>query len=185
MLIMAAFRYLNGQLWMNLSRCYYLTSKDDNILLHVIVGTMVHELVPGFTVTACKFWNRMGTVILLLLHVGPVECVYYWAHRALHHHYLFSRYHSHHHSSFVTEPVTGTAHPFAEHLLYLVSCVHTFSGDLALGKSIHEHVLRTYHSLHHSRVHTNFALFMPIYDYLGGTVDTSSDKLHASIHEGQ
>jgi hypothetical protein len=27
MLIIAALRYLNGQLWMNLSRCYYLTSK--------------------------------------------------------------------------------------------------------------------------------------------------------------
>jgi sterol desaturase/sphingolipid hydroxylase (fatty acid hydroxylase superfamily) len=42
-----------------------------------------------------------------------------------------------------------------------------------------------YHSLHHSRVHTNFALFMPIYDYLGGTVDASSDELHASVREGQ
>lgn len=89
--------------------CYILfcCCRDDNILLHAIVGTMAHELVPGFTFTACKFWDPVGTVILFLLHVGPVECVYYWAHRALHHHYLFSRYHSHHHSSFVTEPVTG------------------------------------------------------------------------------
>jgi hypothetical protein len=36
-----------------------------------------------------------------------VEFLYYWLHRALHHHYLYSRYHSHHHSSIVTEPITG------------------------------------------------------------------------------
>ncbi|CAM6038279.1 unnamed protein product [Sphagnum compactum] len=237
MLMIAALRYLNGQLWMNLSRCYYVTSKyqiqtkgitfeqvdresswDDNILLHVIVGTMLHELLPGFTFTACKFWDPVGIVILLLLHVGPVECVYYWAHRALHHHYLFSRYHSHHHSSFVTEPVTGTVHPFAEHLLYLVIMYIPFAGTWLLGRGsmsmfyvyaigfdfmnamghcnfefmpacllrafpLLKYLVYTpsYHSLHHSRVHTNFALFMPIYDYLGGTVDASSDELHASV----
>lgn len=43
----------------------------------------------------------------LILHMGPTEWIYYWFHRALHHHYLYSRYHSHHHASFVTEPVSG------------------------------------------------------------------------------
>jgi aldehyde decarbonylase len=41
-----------------------------------------------------------------LLHAGPVEFLYYWFHRALHHHFLYSRYHSHHHASIVTEPIT-------------------------------------------------------------------------------
>ena len=36
----------------------------------------------------------------------------------------------------------------------------------------------SFHSLHHSQVHTNFCLFMPIYDYLGDTVDAQSDSLH-------
>ena len=36
----------------------------------------------------------------------------------------------------------------------------------------------SYHSLHHSQVHTNFCLFMPIYDYLGDTVDPATDSLH-------
>jgi sterol desaturase/sphingolipid hydroxylase (fatty acid hydroxylase superfamily) len=42
-----------------------------------------------------------------------------------------------------------------------------------------------YHSLHHSRVHTNFSLFMPIYDYLGGTVDATSDELHSFVRKSE
>ncbi|KAM1018831.1 hypothetical protein ACFX2C_040404 [Malus domestica] len=53
-----------------------------------------------------------------LLHADLVEYLYYWCHRALHHHYLYSRYHSHHHSSIVTEPITSVIHPFAEHIVY-------------------------------------------------------------------
>lgn len=52
-------------------------------------------------------WRTDGLIITILLHVGPIEFIYYWLHRALHHHYLYTRYHSHHHSSIVTEPITG------------------------------------------------------------------------------
>lgn len=45
---------------------------------------------------------------MALLHAGPVEFIYYWLHRALHHHFLYTRYHSHHHGSIVTEPITCT-----------------------------------------------------------------------------
>jgi sterol desaturase/sphingolipid hydroxylase (fatty acid hydroxylase superfamily) len=51
-------------------------------------------------------WRTDGAVATALLHAGPVEFLYYWFHRALHHHFLYSRYHSHHHSSIVTEPIT-------------------------------------------------------------------------------
>jgi len=43
----------------------------------------------------------------------------------------------------------------------------------------------TYHSLHHSRVHTNFCLFMPIYDHLFGTVDKSTDSLYEKSITGR
>ena len=33
-------------------------------------------------------------------------------------HSLYAAYHSHHHASFVPEPVTGSVHPFGEHLMY-------------------------------------------------------------------
>ncbi|PKH64434.1 hypothetical protein CRG98_050185 [Punica granatum] len=66
------------------------------------------------------FWRADGVIITALLHAGPVEFLYYWLHRALHHHFLYSRYHSHHHSSIVTEPITSVIHPFAEHIAYFL-----------------------------------------------------------------
>ncbi|KAH9298094.1 hypothetical protein KI387_029776, partial [Taxus chinensis] len=36
----------------------------------------------------------------------------------------------------------------------------------------------TYHSLHHVEMETNFCLFMPVYDYVGGTVNPNSWVLH-------
>lgn len=51
-------------------------------------------------------WDGKGILVAFLVHAGPVEWIYYWGHRALHHHYLFTRYHTHHHSSFVTQPIT-------------------------------------------------------------------------------
>ncbi|KDO42774.1 hypothetical protein CISIN_1g0165312mg, partial [Citrus sinensis] len=54
--------------------------------------------------TQFPIWRLDGVILMALLHAGPVEFVYYWLHRALHHHYLYSR--SHHHSSIVPEPIT-------------------------------------------------------------------------------
>ncbi|XP_026429627.1 protein ECERIFERUM 1-like [Papaver somniferum] len=36
----------------------------------------------------------------------------------------------------------------------------------------------SYHSLHHTQFRTNYALFMPMYDYIYGTMDKSSDDLY-------
>ncbi|KAG5232190.1 ECERIFERUM family protein [Salix suchowensis] len=36
----------------------------------------------------------------------------------------------------------------------------------------------SFHSLHHTQFRTNYSLFMPIYDYIYGTMDTSSDTLY-------
>ena len=43
----------------------------------------------------------------------------------------------------------------------------------------------TYHSLHHSKVHVNFCLFMPIYDVAYGTNDPSSDELYRKAINGE
>ena len=43
----------------------------------------------------------------------------------------------------------------------------------------------SYHSLHHSRWETNYALFMPIYDWIFGTVAPESDELFNRAHAGQ
>ena len=42
-----------------------------------------------------------------------------------------------------------------------------------------------FHSLHHTQFRTNYALFMPIYDYIDGTEDKTSDSLYETSHEGR
>ncbi|KAK6918022.1 hypothetical protein RJ641_016444 [Dillenia turbinata] len=82
------------------------------------------------------FWRIDSVIQTVLIHVGPVVFLYYWFHRELHQHYLYSRYHSHHHSSIVPEPITRPRNfrkqkrskisqsvyavclPFAEHIGY-------------------------------------------------------------------
>eukprot|EP00897_Mesotaenium_endlicherianum_P008982 jgi/Mesen1/8111/ME000435S07281 len=244
MVLVTALRVLHGHLWMSASRFHPLIQKhqiqtkgikfeqvdreekwcvrarsDDYLILHVLVATAVHTWLPGFQ--GLPLFHGWGLLMVLLLHVGPTEWVYYWAHRALHHHYLYNRYHSHHHASFVTEPVTGNVHPFAEHVLYTAIFAIPMLGTWLLGGAsmamfyaywlgfdflnavghcnwefVPARLLRalpflkylvytpTFHSLHHSQVHTNFCLFMPLYDYLGGTVDPASDSLHAAVRKG-
>jgi len=42
-----------------------------------------------------------------------------------------------------------------------------------------------YHSLHHSEQNSNFCLFMPLYDYLHGTVDPKTDAFYALVRQGK
>ncbi|QHO29036.1 Protein ECERIFERUM [Arachis hypogaea] len=130
-------RILHHQIWITLSR--YLTAKgknrivdrsidfeqvdrestwDDLILLNGIMSYIVYMVSPE--ASHLPLWRMDGAVLVLVLHVGAVEFLYYWFHRALHHHFLYSRYHSHHHSSIVTEPITAVVHPFAENMAYSV-----------------------------------------------------------------
>ncbi|WVZ73167.1 hypothetical protein U9M48_021511 [Paspalum notatum var. saurae] len=128
-------RLLYSQLWISVSRHQTARSKhrivnksldfeqvdrernwDDQILLTALLFYVVNAWVP--LAQGVAWWNSKGLVVAALLHAGPVEFLYYWFHRALHHHFLYSRYHSHHHASIVTEPITSVIHPFAEELVY-------------------------------------------------------------------
>ncbi|RWR97613.1 protein ECERIFERUM 1-like protein isoform X1 [Cinnamomum micranthum f. kanehirae] len=232
-------RVLHNQIWISLSRFQTARSKhrivqkgidfeqvdregnwDDQILLNGIFMFLFSKYSPG--ADHLPFWNTKGIVITTLLHVGPVEFLYYWLHRALHHHYLYARYHSHHHSSIVTEPITAVIHPFAEHLMYfalftipLMAMLITRTNSIVamagyetyidfmnnLGHCNFELVPKwlfdvfpplkylmytpSFHSLHHTQFRTNYALFMPMYDYLYGTADKSSDSLYEASHKGR
>lgn len=239
LLAIAALRYANAQLWISLSRVHALTRKtriqakgidfkqvdredhwDDYILLQTLVISAVHWM-PKLGFDSFPAWNGRGLAQLALLHAGPTEFVYYWLHRALHHHKLYSAYHSHHHASFVTEPITGSVHPFMEHLMYTANFAIPLVGTWAMGGAsiamfyiyligfdvlnaighcnfefiprwfMHlpgmKYLIYTpsYHSLHHSRVHTNFCLFMPLYDYAYGTADVTSDELYEKAITGK
>ncbi|XP_075643568.1 very-long-chain aldehyde decarbonylase CER1-like [Castanea sativa] len=128
-------RMLHNQIWISLSRYWTARGKssivdksiefeqvdresnwDDQILLSGALFYLVNK-----TLTQAEnlpLWRTNGVIMTILLYSGPVEFLYYWLHRALHHHYLYSRYHSHHHSSIATEPITSVIHPFAEHVAY-------------------------------------------------------------------
>ncbi|KAM7470078.1 hypothetical protein LguiA_008261 [Lonicera macranthoides] len=223
-------RVLHNQLWITISR--HQTAKtrivdksiefdqvdresnwDDQILLNGIAFYIFNMTMER--ASHLPFWRTDGIVITILLHIGPVEFLYYWLHRALHHHYLYSRYHSHHHSSVATEPISSVTHPFAEllsyFLLFAIPMMTTvFSGTASMvslfgyityidlmnnmGHCNFEFIPNTlfsffpplkylmytpsYHSLHHTQFRTNYSLFMPIYDYIYGTMDKSTDTLH-------
>ncbi|XP_019099871.1 PREDICTED: protein CER1-like 2 isoform X2 [Camelina sativa] len=132
---MTVWRIVHSQVWISLSR--YQTAKgtkrilnksiefdqvdrerswDDQIIFNSLIVYLTKVYVLG--TDTLPFWRTDGLILVALLHAGPVEFIYYWFHRALHHHFLYSRYHSHHHSSIVTEPITSVVHPFAEHIGY-------------------------------------------------------------------
>ncbi|KAL5560639.1 hypothetical protein UlMin_036850 [Ulmus minor] len=195
-------RMIHNQIWISLSR--YQTAKgnnrivdkglefeqvdrernwDDQILFNAILFYVGIKLIPG--ASNLPLWRTEGVIISILLHAGPVEFLYYWLHRALHHHYLYSRYHSHHHSSIVTEPIT---------FLLVMSLNIDFMNNMGhcnfefIPKRIFtifpllKYLMYTpsFHSLHHTQFRTNYTLFMPLYDYIYGTMDKSTDSIYES-----
>ncbi|XP_047956764.1 very-long-chain aldehyde decarbonylase CER1-like [Salvia hispanica] len=128
-------RMIHNQLWISYSR--YRTAKgtnrivdkniefeqvdrernwDDQIIFNGILFYIGYIYIKE--AHNLPWWRTDGVIWTILLHAGPVEFLYYWLHRALHHHFLYSRYHSHHHSSIATEPITSVIHPFGEHIAY-------------------------------------------------------------------
>ncbi|XP_045793965.1 very-long-chain aldehyde decarbonylase CER1-like [Trifolium pratense] len=225
-------RMLHNQIWISISR--YQTAKgkgkivdkdlnfqqvdreinwDDQILFTALLYYIGYTIFP--IAANLPWWRIDGVILTTILHAGPVEFLYYWLHRALHHHYLYSRYHSHHHSSIVTEPITSVAHPFAEHLAYFTLFAIPMLTTLFIHKSsvaaLYGYIfyidfmnnmghcnfeffpkkllsffpLLKYlsytpssHSLHHTKFRSNYSLFMPIYDYIFGTVDKSTNTTY-------
>ncbi|XP_068656121.1 very-long-chain aldehyde decarbonylase GL1-5-like [Aristolochia californica] len=231
-------RWAHNQIWISLSRFQTARSKhkivdkgiefeqvdreenwDDQILLNGLVFYTFNQYVSG--ASHLPMWRTDGMILTILLHIGPVEFLYYWLHRALHHHYLYSRYHSHHHSSVVTEPITSVIHPFAEIVSYYILFSIPQLAMLFTGTNSHlaliiyltyidfmnnmghcnfelvpnwvfkffpplKYLMYTpsFHSLHHTQFRTNYSLFMPLYDYLYGTVDKTVDSLYNNSLKG-
>lgn len=225
-------RMLHNQIWISYSR--YRTAKGNNLIVDrsiefeqvdrernwddQILFNSILFYVGYWVLDNAKhmpIWRADGMVYMFLLHAGPVEFLYYWLHRALHHHFLYSRYHSHHHSSIVTEPITSVIHPFGEHIAYfflfaipLLAAILSRMSSIAsiaiyityidlmnnMGHCNFEvfpnwvftifpplkYLMYTpsFHSLHHTQFRTNYSLFMPLYDYIYGTMDKSTDSLY-------
>ncbi|KAL5718527.1 aldehyde oxygenase (deformylating) [Ranunculus cassubicifolius] len=131
-------RAIHSQLWTSFSR--YQTARGRNRILdkgiefdqvdretdwddHIMFNFVIFYFGNKYLSVAKDMpkWRTDGVILTILLHACVVEFLYYWFHRALHHyHYLYSRYHSHHHSFMVPEPLTGGTQPFAEMLVYFI-----------------------------------------------------------------
>ncbi|EPS71900.1 hypothetical protein M569_02856, partial [Genlisea aurea] len=170
-------RFLHNQIWISISR--HRTAQGTNRIVdrsiefeqvdresnwddQIIFNGLYMYLLLIFEKKAqnLPFWRTDGMIWTFILHAGPVEYTYYWLHRALHHHFLYSRYHSHHHSSIVTEPITSVIHPFAEHIAYYAIFSIPFLTTIYMGKAsiLSIGIYLTYIDFMNNLGHCNFEL---------------------------
>ncbi|KAK6135617.1 hypothetical protein DH2020_030628 [Rehmannia glutinosa] len=150
---------------------------DNFILLQAIVAALVLYMFPTFE--TLPLWNKRGITAALVLHVAISEPLFYSIHKCFHGNYLFTNYHSLHHSSPVPQAYTAGHATFLEHLLLTVVIGVPIIGSFVIGHGsiglIYGYV---YHSLHHAEMNTNYCLFMPLFDALGNTLNKKSWDIH-------
>ncbi|KAG0556124.1 hypothetical protein KC19_11G028000 [Ceratodon purpureus] len=228
-------RYAVQQFWNTITRLHAVTRtyeihryavdfeqvdrEDNHMMLQFLFFSVAHSWFPGFS-NFTSGWNSKGLLWVLLFHVGPTECLYYWVHRIFHIDALYKKYHSFHHLSVVPEPPTGFITTMLEQMLQSLLVCIPLLGAAVMGTAsmglIYVYVIAfdflkcvghsnfefvptwlhnlpgakylvytpSYHSLHHTEQRSNFCLFMPLYDYLGGTVDPKTDSVYAELRKG-
>ncbi|PON56046.1 Fatty acid hydroxylase [Parasponia andersonii] len=228
-------RCLIYQLWSSYSNMLFLTRNrrilqkgvdfnqidkewhwDNFLILQTLLASIGCYIFPFLQ--TLPLWDPRGLITVLILHIGVSEPLYYWVHRFFHKNYLFTNYHSLHHSAPVPQPFTAGNATFLEHLVLsfiiglplfgasllgygsissVYGYVFVFDFLRCLGHSNVEVVPHkmfetmpflkyvlctpTYSSLHHTEKGTNFCLFMPLFDALWNTLNSSSWELHKRI----
>lgn len=133
-LVLCALRYLMYQFWSSYSNMLFLNRNrriikegvdfkqidkewnwDNFILLQAAMATFIFYALPSLA--NLPKWNTTGFIVAILLHVAVSEPLYYFLHKWLHGSYLFTHYHSLHHSSTVPQPFTAGHATLFEHLL--------------------------------------------------------------------
>ncbi|GER34931.1 fatty acid hydroxylase superfamily [Striga asiatica] len=168
---------------------------DDQIILN---GLMFYV---GYLYLArahhLPWWRTDGVVWTVLLHTGPVEFLYYWLHPVVHPFGEHVAYFILFAIPLLTTVLTGMAslasfagyityidfmnnmgHCNFEHIPKWVFSVFPPLKYLMYTPSYNRPHYHRYHSLHHTQFRTNYSLFMPLYDYIYGTMDRSSDSLY-------
>ncbi|EKX35243.1 hypothetical protein GUITHDRAFT_158756 [Guillardia theta CCMP2712] len=120
MLVIAGLRYAQ----VSLAREQRLLSSSPPLLLHLFLQLFLLPLVL--------------LLLPLLLHASsPLPRLRVLTSMLAPPHSLYAKYHSHHHASFVTEAISGSVHPFMEHLMYTANFAIPLVGTwLAGGASI-------------------------------------------------
>ncbi|XVF47808.1 hypothetical protein PTKIN_Ptkin03bG0140700 [Pterospermum kingtungense] len=149
-LLICALRGLVHQLWSSYTNMLFLTRNrriqqqgvdfkqidgewdwDNFIILQALLASMA--CLTFQSLDALPLWNPKGFITLLILHITISEPLYYWAHRSFHESYLFTHYHSLHHSSPVLHPFTaGLATPL-EHLILCIVIGIPMMGCILMG----------------------------------------------------
>ncbi|KAI3694733.1 hypothetical protein L1987_77703 [Smallanthus sonchifolius] len=89
---------------------------DNFIILQALIASLSIYMFPQ-TFANLPVLETKGLLAIVVIHVLVSEPLYYWVHRFLHGNYLFTPYHSLHHSSTVPQPVTAGSTTFLEELL--------------------------------------------------------------------
>ncbi|XP_004507787.1 very-long-chain aldehyde decarbonylase CER3 [Cicer arietinum] len=137
LLILCGLRGLVHVLWCSYSNLLFLTRNrrilqqgvdfkqidkewdwDNFMILQALVGSICFYVFPFLQ--HLPLWNAKGLIAALVLHVGVSEPLYYWVHKKFHEDYLFTHYHSLHHSSPVPTPLTAENATLLEHVILTV-----------------------------------------------------------------
>ncbi|CAO2191619.1 unnamed protein product [Urochloa humidicola] len=78
---------------------------DNFLILQLWLAVMALYAFPSLR--SLPLWDARGAAVALLLHVVATEPLFYLLHRALHRGWLFSDYHSLHHSGRILRPSTS------------------------------------------------------------------------------
>ncbi|KAL0453841.1 UNVERIFIED_CONTAM: Very-long-chain aldehyde decarbonylase CER3 [Sesamum latifolium] len=104
---------------------------DNFILLQALVAGLALYIFP--TSATLAVWNKTGITTAIALHVAISEPLFYTIHKSFHGNYLFTNYHSLHHSSPVPQPYTAGHATFLEHLFLTVVIGVPIIGSFAVG----------------------------------------------------
>ncbi|KAF5956683.1 hypothetical protein HYC85_003908 [Camellia sinensis] len=134
-LILCLLRSIMYQLWTSFSNMLFLTRNrrilqqgvdfkqidkewdwDNFIILQALIASMVYLIHP-VVLTSVPLLDSRGFITVMVLHMGVSEPVYYWVHKCFHGKYLFTQYHSLHHSSPLPQPYTAGHAAVLEHLI--------------------------------------------------------------------
>ncbi|CAE7655483.1 GL1-5 [Symbiodinium necroappetens] len=92
---------------------------DGPVILSPTAFVLVDAVTPWLRTTVPLSWSNIA--VCFLAHYLVVEPLYYLFHRWLHTPAVYKASHVHHHSSVVTEAISGTSHPMLETLGYLAN----------------------------------------------------------------
>ncbi|WOK98266.1 protein ECERIFERUM 3-like [Canna indica] len=154
LLILFALRGLTYQLWHSFSNMLYFTRRrrvirssldfdqidkewdwDNFLILQALLASVFFYRMPSPGDHLPLLLQLKGVITALVLHVVVSEPVFYLAHRCLFHgDYLFSHYHSIHHSSNVPQPMTAAFGTPLEQLVVSVVMAAPLVGAFAVGQ---------------------------------------------------